>query len=662
MSKSLEGLRVLIAEDEALLAEELSLRLSRLGLVPLATVDTADDAVKAALSLKPDLILMDIRLKGNKDGVQATEIITSVTSIPTVFLTAHSDPETISRAKEAQPYGYVLKPYNERDLVVTLEMALLRHQLDRRIKASERRYSATLDSLREGVIGIGADGLLNYINPVAAQLTGWSLEESWGRTIEEIFQLLDESTHTPLENLLTVALRSRRPVRLEKPTLLRDRRGQMIPVEASAAPIEDEGSTENLGAVMAIQDLRERRRVSEKLERTKEQLQLAQRMEAVAHLSGGLAHDFNNLLTIICCHAELLLMEEDLSSESRELVDEIQRAGQQGSNITRRLLSFSRRQKVEPLPLSLERVMEETGKVLLRLLGQHIEVSMSWEDHLPQIVADPRQLEQILLNLAINARDAMPQGGKLKLRAEHAVSENPSGAMCRQVKLTVADTGTGIPPDKLEKIFEPLFTTKEAGVGSGLGLTTVKGIVDESHGRIDVTSKEGEGTCFSLYFPAMDEEDPPPSGPIRPVPTTGRSLQDAPPESATVLVVDDQAAVRTSISGLLRKHGYLVLSAGSAKEGLQLVRDHPKTIHLVITDVEMPSMNGQEMANRIRAVEPQLKVLFLSGHTRNSLLRKSFLEGREHFLRKPFEVPRFLSLVDELIAPSSDEPSELTDS
>ena len=234
--------------------------------------------------------------------------------------------------------------------------------------------------------------------------------------------------------------------------------------------------------------------------------------------------------------------------------------------------------------------------------------------------------------------------------------------MCRQVKLTVADTGTGIPPDKLEKIFEPLFTTKEAGVGSGLGLTTVKGIVDESHGRIDVTSKEGEGTCFSLYFPAMDEEDPPPSGPIRPVPTTGRSLQDAPPESATVLVVDDQAAVRTSISGLLRKHGYLVLSAGSAKEGLQLVRDHPKTIHLVITDVEMPSMNGQEMANRIRAVEPQLKVLFLSGHTRNSLLRKSFLEGREHFLRKPFEVPRFLSLVDELIAPSSDEPSELTDS
>ena len=503
------------------------------------------------------------------------------------------------------------------------------------------------------MIAIGADGLLNYINPVAAKLTGWPLQEAWGRPAEEIFQLVDEATGAPVENLLSAALHSEYPRRLMVATLLRNRHNEEIPVEASAAPIQEEGSSVNQGAVMAIQDLRERRQVREKLERAREQLQLAQRMEAVAQLSGGLAHDFNNLLTIVCCHAELLLLEEDLSSGSRELVEEIQRAGRRGSSITRRLLSFSRQQAVQPVALSLGQVLEDTGKVLLRLLGQHIDVSISWEEELPKIEADPRQLEQVLLNLAINARDAMPKGGKLELRAERSVSEDVLGGKRREVKLTVADSGSGIPPELLDQIFEPLFTTKEAGVGSGLGLTTVKAVVDQSQGRIEVSSKPGEGTCFTLYFPTLDNGNSSNSDIGDRVRTGDVNIQET-SNCGTILLVDDQSAVRESIAGVLKKQGYQVVCAGNGQEGLEYILAFPEASQLIITDVEMPVMNGQEMANRIRALYPHKKILFLSGHTRDSLLEKKFLEGREHFLRKPFEVAQLLSLVNRLLSQATE--------
>jgi two-component system, cell cycle sensor histidine kinase and response regulator CckA len=645
MNETLEGLRVLLVEDEALLAEELSVRLSRLGLIPLTIVDTGKDAVEAALELKPDLILMDIRLKGSMDGVHATEVITSLTSIPTVFLTAHSDRETLSRAKAAQPYGYVLKPYNERDLIVTLEMAMLRHRLYRQVRASEKRYSATLASIGDGVIAIGPEGLLTYINPVAEELTGWSLEEARDRPIGEVLRLYDETTDEPIDLLLN-SLSLSQPIRNEAPMVLVTRRSEKIPVDAAAAPIRDEASSGNLGAVLAMQDLREKRKVAEKLRKAKKQLQLAQRMEAIARLSGGLAHDFNNLLTVICCHAELLLYEEELSESSREMVDEIQRAGRQGAAITRQLLSFCRQQIVQPVPVSMGLIINEVAGVLNRLLGQNVELSIWCDDTLAPILADPRQLEQILLNLAINARDAMPGGGKLDFCAENVTRSDADGP---RVKLTVADTGSGIPRERLSKIFEPLYTTKEAGKGSGLGLATVQAIMDECNGRIEVSSRPGEGTSFVLYFPALPPNSTSISDNGELSLAKDRKL-NPPLSSGTVLVVDDQPTVRASVSAVLTKQGFEVLTADGGDEAERLFSEHREPISLVITDVEMPLVSGQELAGRLRAMHPDVKVLFLSGHTRDSLMRKRFLEGKENFLQKPFGVSELVAKVQECLA------------
>ena len=644
MNESLEGLRVLIVEDEALLAEELCLRLSRLGLVPLATVDTGDKAVQASLSLKPDLILMDIRLKGTMDGIEATEIISTITSVPTVFLTAHSDPETLKRAKGTQPYGYVLKPYNERDLIITLEMAVLRHKLHRRLQASEKRFSATLASIGDGVIAIESERRVSYINKVAAQLTGWSMKEALGRPIEEIFDLLDESTgELQQTNLLGQALEASHPVRPEGPSMLLHRDGTKIPVEASAAPIRSEDNGDNLGAVLVFQDLRAKRLEQQKLARVMEQLQLAQRMEAIAQLSGGLAHDFNNLLTIICCHAELLLEEEELTSGSREMVSEIRRAGRQGASITRRLLSFSRQQEVQRIPLPLPSLLQEMGKVLRRLLGDRITLAVSWEDGVRPISADPRQVEQILLNLAINARDAMPTGGTITLRAENHNTDDSSPL----VKLVVTDTGSGIPPERLEKVFEPLYTTKEAGTGSGLGLTTVRSIVEQDGGRIEVTSRLGEGTSFLLFFPVADLETPPPPNQTAKPPMSG-----GPPsikKACSILVVDDQPMVRASVSAVLQRRGYEVLLAKGAKEAEEIVNEQPEAVQLVLTDVEMPLISGQELARRIRAIHPQIPIVFLSAHSRKSLLEKHSLESSDNFLQKPFENCELIQKVEGLL-------------
>ncbi|MBL8984229.1 MAG: response regulator, partial [Gemmatimonadetes bacterium] len=488
--------RVLIVEDESLIAEEIHDRLTRLNYEVVGIEDTAERAWATASATKPDVVLMDIRLKGEVDGIQAAERIRRELDIPSIYLTAHTDADTIDRAKKTAPLGYLLKPFQERDLFVTLEIALHRHQMDGWLRASELKYATTLASIGDGVLATDAEGRVTFLNPVAEQLTQWSSEEALGRPASDVFTVIPEDrlgriNCPPLEALRLGAL-----VRFETPFLLVARDGSTVLIDDCAAPILGARGQVS-GAVVAFRDIRERRAMESVLRRTEEQLQRSQRLEALGRLAGGVAHDFNNHLTVISGYSQLLMAEER-NDDTRELAGEIYKAATRSASLTHQLLAFSRGQLMAPRVIDLNSLIRSTDQFLQRLIGENIEFTadLSYEPAL--IRADPGQVEQIVVNLVINARDSMPHGGRLVIGTAvyHTTEDGDHPADLAdghyQV-LRVVDTGVGMDAATRARIFEPFFTTKAERHGTGLGLATTYGIVKQSGGAISVESELGHG-------------------------------------------------------------------------------------------------------------------------------------------------------------------------
>jgi PAS domain S-box-containing protein len=503
--------RILIAEDEVLLAEEIRDRLSRLGYTILRVVRSAADAVSAVTELGPDVVLMDVRLKGSDDGTVAAAAIGRRSDAAVVFLTAHSDRDTISRATKAGPFGYVLKPFREQDLVVAIETALTRRRLGLELAASERNYAAILGSIGEGVVATDRDGGVTFMNRIAESLTGRTLGRVRGAAVESVLHLVAEASGTVVENPGRRAMRERRNVTLPEATMLVAADGSRTPIDDTAAPILDEHGT-LYGSVVAFRDSRERRRREEALRQAEDQLRHARRMEAVGQLAGGIAHDFNNLLTVVLGLSGLLLAEPGLTATQREWVEDIKKAGTRAADLTKQLLAFSRRQVLQPRTLHLGTLVAGISRIVQRLMGEDVPVTVSTAADLWSIHADPGQIEQVLLNLAANARDAINGAGRLFIDIDNCELTEPKAAGTaaipagRWVRLSVRDTGVGMDEATLARVFEPFFTTKEVGKGTGLGLATVYGIVRQSEGFIIVSSRRGSGTTFEIHFPAAPAE------------------------------------------------------------------------------------------------------------------------------------------------------------
>jgi len=616
--------RVLVVEDEALIAEEIQDRLRRLSFDVVGIEDTGEGALRATSLTRPDLVLMDIRLKGAMDGIEAAALIRSEFNIPVVFLTAHADHATLERAKHTAPFGYVLKPFQERDLVVTIDMAVHRHALEQRLRASEVRFATTLASIGDGVIAADATGSVTFMNPVCAALTGWSATQASGRPLPEVIELVDEQTGRPIEHPATLALRGRAVLRFGPVMLL----AHNVPVlvEGCAAPVVDHTGLLT-GVVVALRDIGERRNAEEAVRFAEAELRQAQKVEAIGHLAGGIAHDFNNLLTVINGYSEAVL-ERELDATSGIYLRHIHNAGTRAALLTRQLLAFARKQVLEPRWLDLNAAIGQIERILQRLIGEDVILEYQLHPEAGQVHADPTQIEQVILNLAINARDAMPRGGRLTIATmpvELAGTELLSGTYTR---LSVTDTGIGMDAATRLRIFEPFFTTKPSGKGTGLGLSTVYGIVRQSGGRVEVTSTLGEGTTFDVLLPSTglrdavtvvdDEEAPVASG------------------SETVLIVEDQADVREFAEHSLVRYGYTVLSAESAREALTLCQDHPGHIQLLLTDVVMPNIGGMELAAKIVDWRPLVRVLFVSGYSDDIIEQDAGAKLPAWFLQKPF--------------------------
>ena len=353
------------------------------------------------------------------------------------------------------------------------------------------------------------------------------------------------------------------------------------------------------------------------------QLRQAQKMEAVGQLAGGVAHDFNNMLTVINGYSDLLLASAPAGDPSRELLEEIRRAGERSAGLTHQLLAYSRKQVLAPKILDLNAVVRDTERMLRRVIGEDLRLAVDLDPRLGRVKADRGQLEQVLLNLAVNARDAMPTGGRLTISTRDAAADGPLGP---GVVLSVADTGGGMTEEVRAKIFEPFFTTKGVGEGTGLGLAVVHGVIAQSGGSVEVESAVGRGTTFRIRLPRVEEEEagePHGAGAAR-------------AGTETVLLVEDEDAVRELTRHVLRNNGYAVLEAAEAVTAARVAADHGGRIDLLVTDVVMPGGGGPDLAGRLAAARPGLKVLYLSGYTDDAVLRHGVAADRVHFLQKPF--------------------------
>jgi PAS domain S-box-containing protein len=363
-----------------------------------------------------------------------------------------------------------------------------------------------------------------------------------------------------------------------------------------------------------------------------EQFQQAQKMEAIGRLAGGVAHDFNNLLTVILGFCELLLADCQPGDPHHADIAEIRDAGERASGLTRQLLAFSRKQIIEPALLDLNEIVGRLRPMLGRLIGEDVNISLNLRPELARVTADRGQIEQIVMNLAVNARDAMPRGGTLTIETENVELDEHYVKTHRGVKpglyvaLTVTDTGTGMTPQVQARLFEPFFTTKDPGKGTGLGMATVYGIVTQSGGSIGVYSEVGRGTSFNVYFPRADAAETMVAPPRAAPPRAG---------SQTVLVVEDQDGLREVAKRLLQRQGYTVLAAADAAEAVRLFEQHP-SIDVLLTDVVMPGASGPELTRQLIAQRPALKVIYMSGYTEDAILRHGVLKPGIAFLHKPF--------------------------
>ncbi len=479
-----DGAAIVIVEDEFIVALDIQRYLERNGYSVKGILPSGEEFLDRVEDLKPDLVLMDIKLQGKLDGVETAALLADRWAVPVILLTAYADEPTLARAKITQPFGYLLKPFNEQELRTSIEIALYRSMMEKRLRESER--------------------------------------------------------------------------------LLRQ----------------------------------------------------AQKMEAVGRLAGGIAHDFNNILTAILGYANLLGEEVHGNPKLQDDVEGVKKAVKRAEALTRQLLAFSRRQPMEPKVIQPREALDEMHRMLERLLPANVHLILRNGERLPCIRIDPIHLEQIILNLIVNARDAMPEGGQIEVRLTPCgLDSSRAGSLERipegsYVVLTVQDTGTGIPPSDYERIFEPFFTTKAKEGGTGLGLATVYGIVKQSNGYIDLESRVGEGTSFSLYFPGVQYEA------VRESSREREARVDQGTES--ILVVEDDDEIRSLMERALARRGYSVLTAAHPGEAILVSERHAGRIDLIVADIGLPIMSGSDLVKRMRTVLPGVKALFVSGYPENA--------------------------------------------
>jgi PAS domain S-box-containing protein len=499
------------------------------------------------------------------------------------------------------------------------------------IALEKERYRSLVDHAPDIVFASDLEGNLTSVNPAAETLLGYSQAELLGRNIWELL---------PTAQREAAREHARRLISGESPGSLecevQVKGGGMLVVEVNLSIMCKGARPVTIHGI--LRDATERRRLEE-------QLLQAQKMEAIGRLAGGVAHDFNNLLTVINGYSDIFIKDLPEDDPQRPAIEEIRGAGERAAALTKQLLTFGRRQISRPRALELNALIASAERMLRRLIGEDILLETNLDPALNLVMADPGQINQVLLNLSVNARDAMPDGGKFTLSTSNANLDGESAPAGRQqgayVKLTAADTGTGMDEETMKHLFEPFFTTKPDGLGTGLGLASVYGIVQQSGGCIRVQSEPGKGCCFEIHLPCAEGPAEPISAPVVELPQPQREM--------TVLVVEDQESVRRLASHALHACGFRVLEAAGGDEALRLAEAVEGGCQLVLTDVIMPGMSGKTLAEQLGARWPDIKVLYMSGYPNEVILRHGVMDGAVNYLEKPFTPAELAAKVREVM-------------
>jgi two-component system, cell cycle sensor histidine kinase and response regulator CckA len=504
-----------------------------------------------------------------------------------------------------------------------------RYEAELALRDSEAKFRTIGMSAPDALVLINDEGLVEYWNPAAECMFGYSASEMQGTDVHS--KVLPESFRSRFQRAFHRFRESGTGEAVGRVVELTAKRknGNEFPIEIAVNPIPIQGK---YWASAIVRDITDRKRAEEERNNLQEQLAQVSKMEAIGRLAGGIAHDFNNLLTTILGYSEMIQSRLDDGDPIRSEIEEIHKAGERAASLTQQLLAFSRKQVIKPKAIDLNATVKEARKMLERLIGENVQIVFDLAPNLGHIKADPHQIDQVLLNLAINGRDAMPRGGTLTIATanielnseDHPHLEISSGSY---VALSVADTGIGMNEEIKARMFEPFFSTKERGKGTGLGLPMVYGIAKQNGGAICVNSEPGLGAVFRIYLPRSEDRPETPSSPHRIASPAG---------SETILLVEDNDMVRRLARRILKRLGYRVLEACNADDAIQIAAKYQAAIHMLLSDVIMPGITGVELYDRLRKTHPAMEVLFMSGYAESLIMRQDVLSTGAGFIQKPF--------------------------
>lgn len=619
--------KIFIVDDDARLRKTLNDILKAKGYTSIA-VDTGAIALDMIGKVKPAVALIDLKLE-DMSGLEVMNGIKECSpDTEFIVLTGHASKESAIEAVNLGAFNYILKPYDIEQLLLTIDRAIEKLESREVLRKSEERYRSLVENIKLGITLIDSDYNIVTANAATGKLYKKEVEGFIGKKCYQEFKKREMvCPHCPGTKVMSTKLQHE----TETESILDD--GSRLPVFVRAFPVFGPDGTVT-GFIEIVEDITEKNQAEEEKQNLQSQLFQAQKMESIGKFAGSIAHDFSNMLFAINGLAELTLQRMDPNDPLARNVEGILDTGEKGKDLTKQLLTFSRKQKIKPEILNMNEIIENMQQMLRRLIGINTNIKIIKDKLLWRIKADHSQIEQVIMNLVINARDAMPKGGDITIKAENAVIDGEYAKLYPEAKpgkyalITLSDTGCGMTDDVKEQIFEPFFTTKGSEEGTGLGLATVYGIVKQNNGFIEVYSKLEKGTTFKIYIPCASAED------ISRIKQKEQTIELA-GNSGTVLLVEDEKEVRGVAAKVISGLGYTVIEAENGQEAYDKFTKYQGEINLLLTDMIMPGMSGGELSLRIKESKPTVKVIYMSGYICEDFAQYNIDIDDVNFLQKP---------------------------